>query len=45
MIEIELNNVKKNFGLNNVLDGVNETLLKINDLEQLLDIYEFETVK
>ena len=23
MIEIELNNVKKNFGLNNVLDGVN----------------------
>ena len=23
MIEIELNNVKKNFGLKNILDGVN----------------------
>ncbi|MBE6156808.1 MAG: hypothetical protein E7161_03585 [Firmicutes bacterium] len=29
----------------NVLDGINDTLLKAGDLENLLDIYEFETVK
>jgi len=29
----------------NVLDGINDTRLKIADLENLLDIYEFETVK
>ncbi len=27
-----------------VLDGVKNTLLKITDIEQLLDIYEFETI-
>jgi len=29
----------------NVLDGVNDTLLKVEDLENLLSIYEFETVE
>jgi len=29
----------------NVLDGINDTLLKVEDLEKLLDIYEFEAVK
>jgi len=29
----------------NVLDGINNTMLKISDLENLLDIYEFEQVK
>lgn len=29
----------------NILDGVNETILKIEDFEQLLDLYEFETIK
>jgi len=29
----------------NILDGVKDTILKIEDLEQLLDVYEFETVK
>lgn len=30
---------------NDILDGVKDTLLKASDLEQLLDIYEFEIVK
>lgn len=29
----------------NVLDGVNDTKLKVSDFEQLLDIYEFEIIK
>lgn len=29
----------------NILDGINNTKLKIEDFEQLLEIYEFETVK
>ncbi len=29
----------------NILDGVNGTKLKVADFEQLLDIYEFETIK
>jgi len=29
----------------NILDGVNNTSLKIDDLKQLLDVYEFEAVK
>lgn len=29
----------------NILDGIDGTKLKIEDLEKLLDIYEFETVK
>ena len=28
-----------------VLDGVKNTLLKVTDVEQLLDIYEFQTIK
>lgn len=30
---------------NNILDGINGTMLKISDLENLLDIYEFESIK
>ena len=30
---------------NNILDGINDTMVKISDLENLLDIYEFEPVK
>jgi len=29
----------------NILDGINKTMLKAEDLEQLLEIYEFEAVK
>jgi len=29
----------------NILDGVNGTILKAEDFEQLLDLYEFETMK
>lgn len=28
-----------------ILDGVNDTMLKVADFEQLLDVYEFEMVK
>lgn len=30
---------------NNILDGINNTKLKVTDLEELLDVYEFETIK
>ncbi len=30
---------------NNILDGQNEELIKIDDLEKLLDVYDFDTVK
>ena len=30
---------------NNILDGVNGTKFKVDDLEELLDIYQFETIK
>ena len=30
---------------NNILDGIKDTNLKIEDFEQLLDIYEFEIIK
>lgn len=29
----------------NILDGINNTMLKISDIENLLDIYEYEIVK
>lgn len=29
----------------NILDGINGTMLKVEDLEQLLDIYDFESVE
>ena len=49
MIEIELNNVKKNYGLKNVLDGVNfevKTGERINQLriEKSLSVKDLEGV-
>jgi len=29
----------------NILDGVNGTMLKVADIENLLDIYEYELIK
>lgn len=30
---------------NNILDGINGTMLKVSDIENLLDIYEYEIIK
>ena len=29
----------------NILDGVNETMLKVQDIENLLDVYDYELIK
>lgn len=48
----ELNNIPALIYVNegnilnsNVLDGLNNNMLKVEELEKLLDVYEFETVK